>query len=75
MCLFHKWEIIKQGTIPVSISSIFSNRATEDVRIISIEQCKKCGTKRAFLYPPFYPEDKKEIDVFYAETSLGGKCK
>lgn len=70
MCLFHKWEEIQKGTVIVSSCSIFFNRESEEERIISIEQCKKCGKKRAYLYPPFYPREKQEIDVSYAENAL-----
>lgn len=73
MCWFHKWEETQKGIISVSVSSILFKRETEDVRIVSIEKCKKCGKKRAYLYPPLYPRDKQEIDVSYAEKILSKK--
>ena len=73
MCLFHKWVEVQKGIIPVSVSSILFKRESEEKRIISIKQCKRCGKKRAYLYSPFYLEDKQEIDVFYAENVLSKK--
>ena len=75
MCWFHKWVEVQKVIIPVSVSSVLFKRVTEEERIISIEQCKKCGKKRAYLYPPFYPEDKQEIDASYAENVLSKRTR
>lgn len=73
MCLFHKWEEAQKGVVTLCSYSIFSKNEIERERMLIIEKCKKCGKKRAYLYSPFYPENKKEIDIFYAENALKDK--
>lgn len=67
MCLFHKWRQIKKAVVNETSYSLFLKEYVRTTKILIIEECAKCGKKRAYVYPPCDIKDKQEVDVFYAE--------
>lgn len=70
MCWFrHKWEVVKRSTILVD-EEVRWRWGPREIRVLLVlEQCTKCGKKRARMFDGL--GDANKVEVVLAEHLLG----